>query len=171
MTKYCKILLTFLLLPCMFLSGCRLESPDAQSDSGKATVEEYGQTLTESVMSGLAQKDIDTLAALFCPEVIETHDLERELSELLAGIDGDITSYFGPVNAVGPTSKSEGILEYQGVFGLIDPVYTENDGEYLIRLTGTYIYPGHEEYIGLNSIAVVDKSDPETSRWLVGEVL
>lgn len=105
------------------------------------------------------------------PEVIETRDLEQELSELLAGIDGDIASYFKPVNTVGPTSKSEGILEYQGVFGLIDPVYTENDGEYLIRLTGTYIYPGHEEYIGLNSIAVVDKSDPETSRWLVGEVL
>lgn len=155
----------------MLLSDCRLESPDAQSDSGKATVEEYGQTLTESVMSSLAQKDIDTLAALFCTEVIETHDLEQELSELLAGIDGDIASYFEPVNTVGPALKSEGTLEYQEISGLIDPVYTENGGVYLIRITGTYLYPAHEEYIGLNSIAVVDKSDPETSRWGVGEIL
>lgn len=67
MTKYCKILLTFLLLPCVFLSGCRLESSDAQTEEREPTAQEYGETLTESVMSGLAQKDVDALEALFCP--------------------------------------------------------------------------------------------------------
>ena len=102
--------LKIMLLIVLTLTGCSFMDGEEEYQSPM----EYATEQSEYIMECIVNKDKEGLKSVFSKHIAQTHDLDKEIDEFFAFIDGEIVSYDEP----------EG---YEGGYTMKDGEYTEKE--------------------------------------------
>ncbi len=131
----------------------------------RMTVEE----MCESVLNAIQNEDTERLKALFCDEIKNTHDLDKELAEFYNSVDGKFvffTDYHSELNYGGERKK--GVYVKYHICSSIRVARTDTGKEYYIEFYANLVYDKKPNNIGVEYIIIRDNDDNEIK---VGEVL
>lgn len=151
--KTVKIILT-ILIASSILSGCGILSENKDNINHEKVTREQSEIIMEAVLN----EDVDAIAELFCPYVKENHpELESEIQELFAFIDGEIISYDEPKTNVGfgKTESGQGVVE-QSMSGITKNIKTDTGKTYFLVFGSHTVFKDHPEYVGITNISIRD---------------
>lgn len=144
------------------MCSCTTEKNDEQLNA-----KDTAELLTKETLQCIIDNNIDSLIQLFCQKVSDECDLEEQLSDFSAFIDGKVISYNDLKWNISAITKEDGEITYQELFGWIKELKTDKGNSYFIRISSVYQYVDHEEYIGINSITITS-ADNDGSNCIVG---
>lgn len=149
---FCGILLWILLA----FSGC-------SGSGGKfVTPEEIAQQKSDSIMTAFMNHDKEAFKELLCPGLKEEHsDLDREIEELFAFVNGDIISYDESyiVSSGGTMEEMLGWVE-KFISSRIRNIQTSSGKSYGIYYMLNTIYDEHPEQLGITYICIYKSDAP-----------
>jgi hypothetical protein len=124
---------------CIFLITC-LSFLSACFDSGdgilsvRSKAKEYFKTQSNALIQAVCNRDTATIKGLFCPMSQQLADIDKQIEDCLAFIDGNIVSY----NIKDNFKDSEGYTNHYGTvtqyysYGEIDKIVTDTGKTYEI---------------------------------------
>ncbi len=148
--KAIKMILT-ILITSFFLSGCGIFSSNNYVNHYEVA-REQSETIIEAVLN----EDVDAIEELFCPYIKKNHpELESEIQELFAFIDGEIVSYDEPkVNiGSGKTDYGQGVVE-QSMGGIINNIKTDTGKTYFLVFGCHTVDKERPEYVGVTNMSI-----------------
>ncbi len=151
-TNLIFVLFLWMVLSCLRFSG-----------SGEKFVppKEIAQQKSDSIMTAFMNHDKEAFKELLCPGLQEEHpDLDREMEELFAFVEGDIISYdLDYPTARGGSTTELGWVKQFITTKIID-IQTSSGKSYNIHYTFNTIYKGHPEQLGITYICIYKSDAP-----------
>ncbi|MBR6399612.1 MAG: DUF5104 domain-containing protein [Firmicutes bacterium] len=131
----------------------------------RMTVEE----VCESVLNAIQNEDTERLKVLFCDEIKNTHDIDKELTDFFEFKDGKFvffTDYHQDV--LGAGERKKGVYVKYHIDSRINVAKTDTGEKYQIDFYANLVFDDKPENIGLEYIVITNADGEEL--W-VGEVL
>ena len=113
------------------------------------------------IMECIVNKDKEGLKSVFSKHVSETHDLDKEIEEFFAFIDGEIVSYDEPEGNEGGYTRRDGEYTEKMLNGHTKKIITDVGKEYRVSFMMYQICKANEEKVGVKRITIIDKTDEE----------
>ena len=112
----------------------------------------------EEIMEYVVNKDKEGLKSMFSEYVSQTHDLDKEIDEFFAFIDGEIISYDEPDGdeTYVEQSPAEGKIKKQ-LGGIVYNVRTTTGRNYTISFSSYYVYNTNKDKIGIEILGILDE--------------
>ena len=108
-------------------------------------------------MECIVNKDKEGLKSVFSKYISETHDLDKEIDEFFAFIDGEIVSYDEPEGNEGGYTRRDGEYTEKVLNGYIRKIETDSMKHYEIISNSYYIYKDNEECEGVFYLSIINK--------------
>ena len=127
------------------------------------------EEMCESVLNAIQAEDTEGLKNLFCDEIKNTHDLDKELAEFYNSVDGKFvffTDYHSELNYGGERKK--GVYVKYHICSSIRVARTDTGKEYYIEFYANLVYDKKPNNIGVEYIIIRDNDDNEIK---VGEYI
>lgn len=153
-----KLIIVFVTISLTLFCGCAVRTQDVTS----------GRELGKEVLRCFDEEDSEGLKALFCEEIQNTHNLDREIAEAMKLFDGEIVSYDKTFNV----AEGETIIDGQVIDKNIAPYITQiktSTGQKLEVSCFAYIvcdkYP---KRVGLTRVTLFFENE---QTYTIGEVI
>ena len=154
MKKVYLLILSLLLI----LSSCGFRD---RKPSPSKVAKSHASTIIECFNTG----DIETLKSLFCENIQNTHNLDKEIAEAIEFIDGKIISegdWYGMY--AGGESVREGKLVKQDVHPGMENVITDTGSIYRIVFASYLVYENDKKNVGMIYITIYDETNGTDNR-------
>lgn len=142
----------------LIVSSCSYK-PEKPSPSQVA--KSQASTIIECFNTG----DIEKLKLLFCENIQNTHNLEKEIAEAIEFIDGKIVSegdWYGMY--AGGESVREGKLVKQDVHPGMKNVITDTGSIYRIVFASNLVYESDKKNVGMTYVTIYDETNGTDNR-------
>ena len=116
---------------------------------------------SEYIMECVVNKDKEGLKSVFSKYISETHDLDKEIDEFFAFIDGEIVSYDEPEGNEGGYTRRDGEYTEKELNGYINNIRTDKGRKYVISFLMYQIYKSNKDRVGVDIITISDVTDEE----------
>lgn len=148
MKKIYLLILSLLLI----VSSCGYKT---EKPSPSQVAKSQASTIIECFNTG----EIEKLKLLFCENIQNTHNLEKEIAEAIEFIDGKIVSegdWYGMY--AGGESIRDGKLVKQDIHPGMQNVKTDNGSIYRIVFSSYLVYAENSDNIGMTYITIYDET-------------
>ena len=147
--------LVILLLTALMLTGCSYIDKKRNYQPPLEIATEQ----SEYIMECIVNKDKEGLKSVFSKYISETHDLDKEIDEFFAFIDGEIVSYDEPEGNEGGYTRRDGEYTEKKLYGWTENVKTNSRRKYSISFMMYQIYRNDEDRVGVNRITINDETN------------
>ena len=168
MKKYIKT--CFILIVAIVVSSCSFSSEeDYESFPTGATAKE----LAEEVFTCFIEKDSETLKNHFSPYIQNTYDLDSQIEEAFAFIDGEILSYDEPKGQATGSQVENGEWVKRKLSGKIKNIKTDKGQTYEIVIKYFAIEKNNPDKVGCSGILINNTTftddTGEMDKYIIGE--
>ncbi|MGN0689200.1 MAG: DUF5104 domain-containing protein [Oscillospiraceae bacterium] len=154
-----KIINICLLVPMVFLfASC--SSVNVKTEVSKNS---------EEILRCFDEEDSEGLKALFCEEIQNTHNLDKEIAEAMKFFEGEIISYNDNFNGNDGVSISDGEILEQHFAPVIQEIETDAGVSYQITFHYYTIYKEDKQKVGITFI-VIQNNDTQ-GVYIVGDIV
>lgn len=138
--------------------------------SCKSVPKEMGvNEYSEEILRCFDEEDSEGLKALFCEEIQNTHNLDKEIAEAMKFFEGEIISYNDNFNGNDGVSISDGEILEQHFAPVIQEIETDAGVSYQITFHYYTIYKEDKQKVGITFI-VIQNNDTQGVH-IVGDIV
>lgn len=136
--------------------------------SCKSVPKEMGvNEYSKEVLRCFDEEDSEGLKALFCAEIQNTHNLDKEIAEAMEFFEGKVISYDDNFNGRSGQSVDDGEVTEKHFVPIIDDITTDSGVTYKITFYYYKVNTKDENRVGINNIVIRNK-DTDT-RYIIGD--
>jgi hypothetical protein len=148
MKKTCNLILLAMTSVLMLLSSC------GDNSENKGTPSEKAKYLQNEIMKCFENEDKETLKSFFCENTTDNYDLDSQIDEAFAFIDGKIVSYDEPF------AGACGSFDRKSYGADTNNIITDKNRTFKISFSGWLTNEKDTEKVGVFSIKVIDMAEP-----------
>ena len=145
-----KLIIVFVTISLTLFCGCAVRTQDVTS----------GRELGKEVLRCFDEEDSEGLKALFCAEIQNTHNLDKEIAEAMNLYEGTMISC-GQALVSGGEAVDNGKLTDKHIGCSVDEIKTNQGKEYEIVTHSYLIYDKNPRCIGITYLKLFDESTGE----------
>ena len=145
-----KLIIVFVTISLTLFCGCAVRTQDVTS----------GRELGKEVLRCFDEEDSEGLKALFCAEIQNTHNLDKEIAEAMNLYEGTMISC-GKALVSGGEAVDNGKLTDKHIGSSVDEIKTNQGKEYEIVTHSYLIYDKNPRCIGITYLKLFDESTGE----------
>ena len=146
MKKLLSVIL--LLIATMTFSGC--------FSSGNKSDTAIGREQAEEILRCLNEDDIEGLKSMFCKEISDTHNLDKEIAEAMEFFDGEADSYDKVLVGGGESIESGKVVD-KHIWYNIKNIKCNTQKTYFIATSSYLLYNKKPDCIGITFITIFDE--------------